>query len=42
MITLIAFVVVFGTASLLVSAYQGVRKLLTTEAQREPAVARSA
>jgi hypothetical protein len=41
MITLIAFVVVFGTVSLLVSAYQAARKLLTAQVEREP-VARSA
>jgi hypothetical protein len=41
MITLIAFVVVFGTASLLVSAYQAARKFSTAQVERE-AVARSA
>lgn len=41
MITLIAFVVVFGTASLLVSAYQAVRRLIAAQSQPETA-ARSA
>ena len=41
MITLIAFVVVFGTASLLVQGYQAARKLLAAPVDREPA-ARSA
>lgn len=41
MITLIAFVVVFGSACATVSAYQAVRKMLTAQAQRQP-VARSA
>ena len=41
MITLIAIVVVFGTGSLIVSAYQAARRMLASAAQREPA-ARSA
>ena len=41
MITLIAFVAVFGTAAALLTAYQAARKLLAAQAQPAP-VARSA
>ena len=37
MITLIAFVVVFGTAAAVVSAAQAARKVLVAQPQRAPA-----